>query len=654
MMNNLHPIRDYIVPGKRAHLVGIGGVSMCPLAEVLRGMGLHVQGSDMTESDTVRHLRSLGIPVAIGHNAENLGDCDLVVRTAAVHDSNPEIAGAVARGIPVYERAQAWGAIMQRYPNALCVAGTHGKTTTTSMCTHIIMAARMDPTVMIGGTLPLLGSGYRVGHGDTIILESCEYCNSFLSFFPTVAVILNIEADHLDFFKDLDDVEHSFRAFADRVPESGIIVANADDANTMHTLEGEERPVLTFGLEQGDVRAANLAWNRGLPSFDVVYRGDVFTHVALRVPGEHNVKNALAAAAAAIALAVEPEAVSEGLAAFRGAGRRFEHKGTYHGAEVYDDYAHHPGELHALLSAARTLGYERVICAFQPHTYTRTHALFNDFVEALRAPDITLLAEIYAAREVNDIGISSKDLAARIPGSEYYATLPEVTERLRALGADVWEYPCIATVPIPPCPDVDGALERLSGYEWLALTSPAGVDAVWACLDGKGLDARALGGLKLAAIGPGTAKALAGHGLRADYVPEVYDAAHLGAGLPARGRVLILRAEEGSPALTEALKGRNIGYDDVACYRTVYENPRSDELRAAVESGAAGIVTFTSASTVKGFVASVGEDADFSRMVGACIGAQTAAEARKHGIPAAVAREATMDALVELITALRD
>ena len=225
---------------------------------------------------------------------------------------------------------------------------------------------------------------------------------------------------------------------------------------------------------------------------------------------------------------------------------------------------------------------------------------------------------------------------------------------LRALGADVWEYPCIATVPIPPCPDVDGALERLSGYEWLALTSPAGADAVWACLEGKGLDARALGGLKLAAIGPGTAKALAGHGLRADYIPEVYDAAHLGAGLPARGRALILRAEMGSPALTEALKGRNIGYDDVACYRTVYENPRSDELRAAVESGAAGIVTFTSASTVKGFVASVGEDADFSRMVGACIGAQTAAEARKHGIPAAVAREATMDALVELITALRD
>ncbi len=302
-------IHDYIAPGRRAHLVGIGGVSMSPLAEVLHKAGMVITGSDMRNSATVEHLRALGIPVAIGHRWENVQGAELVIRTAAVHDENPEIAAARATGIPVFERAQAWGAIMKGYKNALCIAGTHGKTTTTSMCTPLIMAARMDPTVMIGGTLPLLGSGYRVGHGDTIILESCEYCNSFLSFFPTVAVILNIEADHLDFFKDLDDVEHSFRAFADRVPESGVIVANADDANTMHTLEGEERPVLTFGLEQGDVRAANLAWTRGLPSFDGVYRGDVFTHVALRVPGEHNVKNALAAAAAAIALAVEPEVI---------------------------------------------------------------------------------------------------------------------------------------------------------------------------------------------------------------------------------------------------------------------------------------------------------------------------------------------------------
>ena len=233
-------IHDYIVPGKRAHLVGIGGVSMSPLAEVLQGEGLIISGSDMKESPAVEHLRSLGIPVTIGHLPENVAGKDLVIRTAAVHDSNPEIAGAVARGIPVYERAQAWGAIMQRYPNALCVAGTHGKTTTTSMCTHIFMAAEADPTVMIGGTLPLLGSGYRVGHGDTIILESCEYCNSFLSFFPTVAVILNVDADHLDFFKDLEDVKHSFRRFAELVPQEGCVVADGDDANTMDALRGLE------------------------------------------------------------------------------------------------------------------------------------------------------------------------------------------------------------------------------------------------------------------------------------------------------------------------------------------------------------------------------------------------------------------------------
>ena len=426
-------IHDYLTPGHRAHLVGIGGVSMSPLAEVLRKTGVEISGSDMNDSATVERLRSLGISVAIGHRAENVRGADLIIRTAAVHDDNPEIAEAHALGIPVFERAQAWGSIMRGYKNALCISGTHGKTTTTSMCTHIIMAAQMDPTVMIGGTLPLLGSGYRVGHGDTIILESCEYCNSFLSFFPTVAVILNIEADHLDFFKDLDDVEHSFRAFADLVPENGLIVANRDDANTMHTLEGETRPVLTFGLEEGDVHAANLTWNHGLPTFDIIYRGEVFTRVDLHVPGEHNVKNALAAAAAAIALAVSPKAVSEGLNAFRGAGRRFEHKGTFHGAEVYDDYAHHPGELQALLTATQALGYERILCAFQPHTYTRTKALFDDFVKVLRQPDITLLAEIYGARETNDLGISSQDLADQIPGSIYCPTLADVTAKLKEL-----------------------------------------------------------------------------------------------------------------------------------------------------------------------------------------------------------------------------
>ena len=431
-MSEKTDISVYLHPGRRAHLVGIGGVSMSPLAEVLHGAGMIITGSDSKDSATVEHLRGLGIEIAIGQSAENLGDAELVIRTAAAHDDNPEISGARARGIPVYERAQAWGAIMRKYKNALCISGTHGKTTTTSMCTHIAMAAGADPTVMIGGTLPLLGAGHRVGHGDTIILESCEYCNSFLSFFPTIAVILNVDADHLDFFGDLEHVERSFRAFADLVPEgTGLIIANRDDANTMLTLQGETRPVVTFGLAEGDVHAENLVYTNGLPAFDVMDHGTLFTHVELQVPGAHNVKNALAACAASIALGIAPQAVSTGLAEFRGAGRRFEKKGVYNGADVYDDYAHHPSEVQALLTMAMSLGYKRVICAFQPHTYSRTKNLFHEFVEVLKEPDLTLLAEIYAARENNDFNISSKDLAGDIPDSRYFPTLKSLTEYLR-------------------------------------------------------------------------------------------------------------------------------------------------------------------------------------------------------------------------------
>jgi len=426
-------IRNYMKPGCRAHLVGIGGVSMSPLAEVLHGAGMTITGSDQREGETVTHLRTLGIPVTIGHLPESVRGAQCVIRTAAVRDDNPEIAAARAAGIPVFERAQAWGAIMQGYQNALCVSGTHGKTTTTSMCTQIFMAAGRDPTVMIGGTLPLLGAGHRVGKGDTIILESCEYCNSFLSFFPTIAVILNVEADHLDFFKDLAEVKKSFRAFAERVPEGGLIVANCEDENTMDALKGLTRPMLTFGLTCGDVHAENLTWTDGLADFDVVCRGEPWAHLSLNIPGIHNVKNALAAAAAAITLGIPKEAVERGLGDFRLPGRRFEHKGEYNGAQVYDDYAHHPGELSALLDMAYALDYQRIICAFQPHTYSRTHELFDDFVKVLRRPDVTLLAEIYAARERNTIGISSKDLAAQIPGSIYCPTLADVTAQLRSI-----------------------------------------------------------------------------------------------------------------------------------------------------------------------------------------------------------------------------
>ncbi len=428
-----HDIHEYLRPGRRAHLVGVGGVSMSPLAEVLHGAGMTITGSDMQESRTVARLRSVGVHVVIGHLSESVQGADCVIRTAAVHDDNPEIAAARAAGIPVFERAQAWGALMRHYRNALCVSGTHGKTTTTSMCTHIFMAAQADPTVMIGGTLPMLGVGHRVGQGDTIIMESCEYCDSFLSFFPTVAVILNVDADHLDYFADLNAVERSFRAFADLVPEDGCVVANAEDQNTMDTLASLDRPLLTFGLEQGDVKAENLSWHNGMGEFDVMVKGTHYAHVSLQVPGIHNVKNALAAAAAAYVLHVPGEAVAQGLAAFIGAGRRFERKGEFHGAQIYDDYAHHPSELEALLTTAKTLGYQRVICAFQPHTYTRTKELFDDFVRVLKQADVVVLAEIYAAREKNTIGISSRDLAVHIPDARYFATLDEVTDALARL-----------------------------------------------------------------------------------------------------------------------------------------------------------------------------------------------------------------------------
>jgi UDP-N-acetylmuramate--alanine ligase len=426
-------IQDYLRPGKRAHLVGIGGVSMSQLAEVLHGAGLFVTGSDMNESVTLTHIRALGIPVVVGHLPDSVAGADCVIRTAAVHDDNPEIFAARQAGIPVFERAEALGALMRRYQNALCVAGTHGKTTTTSMCAHIFLAAGRDPSVMIGGVLPALGAGHRLGQGETIILESCEYCNSFLSFAPTVAVILNVDADHLDFFKDLEDVKQSFRRFAALVPENGFVVADLDDANTMHALAGLERPIVTFGLEQGDVHAANLTWERGFARFDVIAHERFFAHVELAVPGVHNVRNALAAVAACICLDVSAHAVTEGLAAFHGAGRRFERKGELNGAMVYDDYAHHPEELRALLTTANKLGYQRIICAFQPHTYTRTHELFDQFVQVLKLPDRTLLAQIYAAREQNTLGVSSADLAREIPGAEFCPTLEDVTARLREL-----------------------------------------------------------------------------------------------------------------------------------------------------------------------------------------------------------------------------
>ena len=430
MENASFQIRDYLKPGCHAHLVGIGGVSMRPLGLVLRSMGMQISGPDMNASVSTDELISQGIDVAIGHRAENIAGADCVIRTAAANNDNPEIAAARAAGIPIFERAQAWGYIMRAYRHAICVSGTHGKTTTTSMLTHIFMEAGRDPTVMIGGSLPLLGAGHRVGQGDTIILESCEYCNSFLNFFPTTAVVLDIDADHLDFFKDLADIEQSFRKFVSLVPEDGLIVANGDDKNTRDALEGIS--YISFGIDsQNDVYGEHFSSD--YRSFDVICGGKHYCHLELGVLGRHNAMNALAACAVAWRFDIPAEATEKALAEFRGAGRRLEFKGSYHGADVYDDYSHHPAELHALLSAVRLMGYKRVICAFQPHTYSRTKALFSDFVRELSAVDLAVLTDIYAARESNTVGVSSKDLADRIPGSVYCPGLPQLTDFLASI-----------------------------------------------------------------------------------------------------------------------------------------------------------------------------------------------------------------------------
>ena len=428
MNERIDTLKQYLQPGNHVHLVGIGGVSMRPLGLVLKGMGLLVTGSDMNSSVSTEELIAKGIHVEIGHRAENIVGACCIIRTAAAHNDNPEIAAARVAGIPVFERAEAWGVIMQAYRHAVCVAGTHGKTTTTSMLAHVLMAAQLDPTVMIGGFLPLLGAGHRVGGGDTILLESCEYCDSFLNFFPSLAIILNIEADHLDYFKDLEQIQTSFRRFAALATDH--ILVNGDDANTLRAVDGLE--VITFGFGPGNrIRGVNPSndWQ----NLDVECDGKLYCHLELSVIGKHNALNALAAMGAAWLLGIEGSVAAESLRAFRGADRRMQHKGVYNGADIYDDYAHHPGELAATIEAVRAAAPKRLVVAFQPHTYTRTKALFDDFVRELRKADVVILAEIYAARERNTIGISSRDLQAQIPSAIYCETLPEVTEQLKQL-----------------------------------------------------------------------------------------------------------------------------------------------------------------------------------------------------------------------------
>jgi UDP-N-acetylmuramate--alanine ligase len=438
-------IEQYIESGKKCHFVGVGGVSMSPLAEILHGMDIYITGSDMHENRAIQDLRALGVIVTIGHVETNISEADYIIRTAAAREDNVEIQAARERGIPVFERAQAWGYIMRKYKDAICISGVHGKTTTTSMVSHILLAADTDPTIMIGGTLPVLESGCRVGKGDIIVVESCEYYNSFHNFFPTVAVVLNIDSDHLDFFKDLDDLKCSFCKFVSLVPSRGSVVCNGDNFNTMDALAKSDKELITFGFGERAcvsdkpirVRGINVSVGGRTPSMDVLFDGKLVCKIKLRIPGKHNLENALAAAAACLCVGISPSAIEEGLFGYTGVGRRFEYKGSFNGADIYDDYAHHPNELQALLNAVETLNaYKRVILAFQPHTYSRTKALFDDFVRELKRPDIVFLAEIYAAREKNDVGISSGAIADAISGARYISDFSVLTDEVRSIARE--------------------------------------------------------------------------------------------------------------------------------------------------------------------------------------------------------------------------
>ena len=420
---------------KIIHIAGIGGVSMSALAETLNFKGFVVTGSDMNEGEHVERLRGLGIKINVGHRAENVFGADFVIRTAAIHDDNPEIAYALENNIPVFERAQAWGEIMRDYKNAVCFSGTHGKTSSTSMATHIALEARLDPQVMVGANLPIIDGNLRLATSDLFIAEACEYCDSFLRFAPTVAVVLNVEEDHLDYFPDIEAIKKSFRAFCELVPEDGYVVYNADDNNTCETVAGIDRNTLSFGIENGELRAKRIKESKDGVSFALCRNDEELVEIRLSVCGKHNVYNALAAIASALVLGVSPKCIAAGISKYNGVSRRFEFKGEYNGAAVYDDYAHHPSEVRATLESVKNMDFKRIICAFQPHTFTRTRDLAEEFVKALSVADVVYVADVFPAREEPIAGVDCRLISDRIKGAKKLHTMEEISEDIKEIAS---------------------------------------------------------------------------------------------------------------------------------------------------------------------------------------------------------------------------
>lgn len=395
------------------HFIGIGGISMSGLAEILLSRKFPVSGSDSHESALTDQLAAQGAVIHYPQRTENItDDIDVVVYTAAIHPDNPEFRAAQEKNLPMLTRAQLLGEIMRNYKEAINVSGTHGKTTTTSMITEILLEAHKDPTVSVGGMLKDIGGNIRVGGQETFVVEACEYTNSFLSFFPTIEVILNVEADHLDFFKDIDDIRHSFKLFAEKLPEDGLLVINKDIKHCEYFTQALKCRVVTFGHEKdADYTANFISYDKfAHPSYTLFYKGEELAKVELGVTGEHNIYNSLAAIAVARSLDIPMEVILRGLKRFTGTDRRFQKKGSVNGFTIIDDYAHHPQEIAATIEAAKKYPHRKLWIAFQPHTYSRTAALMDDFAGALSQADEIVLADIYAAREKNTIGISSDDL----------------------------------------------------------------------------------------------------------------------------------------------------------------------------------------------------------------------------------------------------
>lgn len=417
---------------KFVHFIGIGGVSMSGIAKILLNRGYKISGSDISESESVKELRSLGAEVWVGHSGSNIKNQDLVVYTSAVHDDNPEIIEAKKKGIELIDRATMLGLIMKDYRNAISVAGTHGKTTTTSMLAYVLLDAGLDPTVMVGGTLDGIEGNLRIGGGDAFLTETCEYMRNFLKFFPRVAIILNVEEDHLDYYRDLDDIMDAFSDFASLIPNDGFLSVNKENKNALKSVSKADAPVYTFGFEGADFSARNIEFSSyGYPSFDV-YSGDsFFVRLNLSVVGIHNVLNATAVALTAHKMGIGADAIKKGLERYTGTRRRFEKKGFVNGALVIDDYAHHPTEIDATLSALSNVKHNVSYLIFQPHTYTRTLSLMDGFAMSLKKADKVIITDIYAAREKDTGIVHAKDLADKIENAVYIKNFEDIRKYIR-------------------------------------------------------------------------------------------------------------------------------------------------------------------------------------------------------------------------------